>query len=259
MRHPRPLAALVLALASFANGVEANQCRFELDANLTIRPDRIVIDDERLGLVEIDDGSVLTVDGEMVALDADQRTAVAAYAEQMRAVVPAVVDTALEGAEIGMSAASEVLAVFLGDEIPESIVAGLAEAREEVRARVGREDEVWFVHRGGIDAGDGGADPLDTIEPLVERVVSESVGAMLIAVGESLQSGDGTFAERMEAFGARMERMGEAIEEKVEDRVAGIEAQATVLCAEIKVLAAREGVLRARVPELDQLRVLDAD
>jgi len=259
MRHPRPLAIFTCAFALLAGSAHANQCNFELDADLTITPDRIVIDDVRLGSVEITDDEALSVDGESVALDGDQRAAVSAYAEQVRAVVPAVVDTALEGAEIGISAASEVLSVFLGDEIPESIVAGLAEAREEVRARVGSEDEVWYVHRGGIHAGDGRADPTDTIGPVIERAVSESVGAMLIAAGESLQSGDGTFVERMEAFGARMERMGKEIEEKVESRVAGIEAQADVLCAEMKVLAAREEVLKTRVPELERLRVLDAD
>lgn len=256
MRHPRPLAIFTCAFALLAGSAHANQCNFELDADLTITPDRIVIDDDRLGSVEITDDEALSVDGESVVLDADQRAAVSAYAEQVRAVVPAVVDTALEGAEIGISAASEVLSVFLGDEIPESIVAGLAEAREEVRARVGSEDEVWYVHRGGIHAGEGTADP---IEPIIERAVSKSVGAMLIAAGESLQSGDGTFVERMEAFGARMERMGEEIEDKVESRVADIEAQADVLCAEMKVLAAREEVLKARVPELERLRVLDAD
>ena len=258
MRHTRPIAAFALSLALLTNGVHANQCSFELDADLTITPDRILIEGDHLGAVEITDDEALSVAGESVALGPDQRAAVSAYAAQLRAVVPTVVDTALEGAEVGISAASEVLSVFLGDDIPESIVAGLAEARSEVRSRVGGEDEVWFVHRGGISAGDGGVSALDEIEPIIERSVSERVGALLIAAGESLQSGDGTFDERMEAFDARMERLGEEIDQKVESRAAGIEAQAGVLCAEMEVLVAREKVLKARVPELGQLRVLDA-
>lgn len=257
----RPLAALSGALVlSMAANARADQCDFALEADLRIEPDRVLIEDAALGPVAIGADRSLSVDGRRVELDAREQAAVGAYAEQLRAVVPQVVDTALEGAEIGISAATEVLGAFLGDEIPETIRTSMAKAREEVQSRVGRDDEVWFVYRGGIRTGGPGAtagDPVDAIGPAIEQAVSESVGAMLVAVGTSLQDGEGSFTERMEAFGERMERLGEEIEQRVEPQVEHLEAQADVLCAELQVLALREAAMKRRVPELAGLRILE--
>jgi hypothetical protein len=253
----RPLAPLVALLAvalAPAAGAHA-QCDFEVDADLTLDAERIVIDDCRLGEVVIGEAGTLAIDGREVDLDAGQRDAVEAYASQLRTVVPAVVEIALDGVEIGMTAVSEVFAALLGDEPPAAVREALAEVRAEVDAGIGRQDGVWYVKRDGIHGVD---EAMATAEPAIEAAVADSVGALLIALGRSMTEDDaGTFEARMTAFGERMEGLDAEIEARVARDAEALGARAEGLCAELRALAAREDQLRSRVAELARLRVID--
>lgn len=254
LRHlPATSRSLLLAVLACAlpASVAAQQCDFGFDATLEIAPDRIVIDDEALGEVVIDEDGALGIDGRALALDAAQQASVEAWAMQLREVVPAVVEVAIDGVEIAVTTVSEVFAALVDGDAPASVQNALEDLRADVDAGLGREDGVWYVRRDGIENLD---DTMTTLEPLIENAVAESVGALLVAVGRSMQSGD--FTARMEAFGERMERLDEEIETRVEARAAAIEDRADSLCTELRVLAAREEEMKARVPGLSALRVL---
>lgn len=244
-------AALACTLPAAAT---ADQCRFGFDAELEIAPEQIVVEDGELGAVVFDEQGALTIDGQDVALDAAQRASVEAWASQLREVVPDVVEVAIEGVEIAVTTVSEVFAALVDGEPPASVQSALADLRADVDAGLGRQDGVWYVRRDGIEGLD---ETMATMEPLIENAVAESVGAILVAVGRSMQSGDGSFEDRMEAFGERMERLDEEIETRVEARAEAIEDRADALCTELRVLAAREEEMKARVPELAPLRVLE--
>lgn len=256
LRHlPTASRALLLAVLACAlpAAVAAKECSFGFDATLEIAPDRIVIDDDRLGEIVIDEDGALAIAGRELDLDGTQQASVEAWTSQLRTVVPAVVDVAIDGVEIAVTTVSEVFAAFVGGEPPASVQNALADLRADVDAGLGREDDVWYVRRDGIDGLD---DTMETMEPLIENAVAESVGALLVAVGHSMQSGEGSFTERMEAFGERMERLDEEIETRVEARAEAIEDRADALCTELRVLAAREEEMKARVPELAGLRLM---
>lgn len=226
LRYPstRPLVALLAALAlTLPATAAAHQCSFGIDAELEITPERVVIDDDDLGEVVIGADGELEIDGRDVALDAEQQEAVEAYADQLREVVPAVIDVAIEGVEIGIVAVTEVFAALTGGETPASVDESLKDLRADIDARLGRRDGTWYVREDGISDLD---ETLDSMEPLIEEAVAESVGALLMAVGQAIASGEGSLDGRMEAFSERMERMDEDIEARVEKRAEAIEARA---------------------------------
>ncbi|MEE4302068.1 MAG: DUF2884 family protein [Pseudomonadales bacterium] len=255
--HHATRTSRALLLAAFAcvlpATVAAGQCRFGFDAALDVAPAQILIEDAELGAVVIDERGTLAIDGRDVPLDTEQQAAVEAWASQLREVVPGVVEVAIDGVEIAMTTVSEVFAALVDGEVPPSVRSALADLRADVDAGLGREDGVWYVRRDGIEGLD---ETMESMEPLIENAVSESVGAMLVAMGRSMQSGDGSFEARMDAFGERMARLDEEIETRIEDRTEAIEARAEALCTELRVLAAREEEMKARVPELTALRVL---
>lgn len=247
------LALLAVAFAPAAAGAHA-QCEFEVDANLRIDAERIVIEDRELGSVVIREAGALAIDGRDVDLDADQREAVDAYATRLRTVVPAVVELAVDGVEIGVTAVSEVFAALLGDdELPVAMRETLAEVRTKVDAGLGRRDDVWYVNRDGIQGLD---EALESVEPAIEKAVAESVGALLIALGRRMNEEDGSLDERMNSFGERMAGLGDEIEARVERDAEGLESKAEGLCAQFEALATREDEMKARVPELERLVVL---
>lgn len=252
----RPVAALLGAIALTFSPVAfaTDQCDFEIEADLTVGPERIVIDDRWLGEVVIGDDGELEIDGEAIDLDDDQREAVEAYADQLRDVIPAVVELALDAMDLGVTAVTDVFAALVDGDPPNGVHEALEDLRADVRERLGRDEEVWYVRGDGISGTD---DAMESIEPLVERAVAESIGTLLIAVGQSMRAEDGSLEERMEAFADRMERIEEDIEDRVERDADAIERQADRLCAEMEILASREEDMRDRVPELSRLRVLE--
>ena len=249
----RPLALLLAMLACSLPAAAAQQCSFGIDAALEITPDRIVIDDDALGQVVMNAGGALEVDGRDLTLDADQQDAVDAYAAQLREVVPAVIEVALEGMEVGVTAVTEVFAALVGGEAPAAIDEALAELRADVDARLGRREDVWYVNRNGIANLE---ETMDSMEPLIENAVTRSLGAMFMALGQAMSSGDGDLSTRMDAFAARMEGLEGDIEARVEQRAEVLEARASSLCAELHALEAREAAMKSRVEALAELQVL---
>lgn len=250
---PAPALLLVLLLLG-ATGVRADDdCSYQLDADLSIAPERVEIDDPQLGRIEIGPHGELAIDGEDIDLDAGQRASLNAWATQLRQVVPAVVDIALQGVEIGVTAVSEVFAGLVGGEPPEGVRTAIANARAEVAARLGQDGDVWYLHRDGITPGE---DAMADVEPLIEDAVKRSVGALLMAAGQRMASGDDSGEASLTSFSERMEHMGDEIEARVQQQSDALERKADLLCAEMRVLEAREETVRRKVPELAALRVL---
>ena len=252
----RPLVALLAVgtLVCSAPARATDPCDFEIQADLTVGPEQIVIEDRRLGEVLVGDSGDLSIDGRAVELDAAEREAVEAWASQVQTVVPAVVDLALDAMDLGVTAVTEVFAALVDGEPPAGVREALDDVRAEVHERLGREHDVWYVREDGISGPD---DAMDSIGPLVERAVAESVASLLVSLGRSLQTEDDSLAARMDAFAARMERFEADIEARVERDAAGIERRADRLCEEMTTLAEREADLRSSVPALARLRALE--
>ncbi len=119
MRRHAILSVLVLGLAA-AGGVQASdhhthhlQCSVDSDYDVQVKPDGIVFTREQghPGDVFMHDGQ-LRVDGQTVAVSAEDAARLREYEHQVRVLVPAMADIARDGVDIGYSALTTVVATL---------------------------------------------------------------------------------------------------------------------------------------------------
>ena len=80
----------------------------------------------------------------------------------------------------------------------------------------------------------------------IEEAVESSIGSLMIELGRTIRSGDGSFSERMESFGDRMEAMGRGLEQMGD----ALEETSGRLCDEFRALQKLERQLGKDIPEI---------
>ena len=108
----KPAATLVAVLTlvpvqAVAHWFEDVSCNLEFNGAVAVTPELVRIQSGGRELI-LTAANAMLIDGHAVGLDAAQRTHVEDYSCEIRATVPQIVEIAIEGVEIGITAAAEV-------------------------------------------------------------------------------------------------------------------------------------------------------
>ncbi|MBY6186377.1 YggN family protein [Marinobacter hydrocarbonoclasticus] len=248
---------LMLGAALFTFSVSAessgyqlgDSCDLSLNYDIELNREQLIVSDEGNTLYKIR-GDQLWVRGEAISLDSSQRQLVRDYHAEMERQLPKVIELAGDALNLAGRALDAVFTELSefgldpnqGSEIMESI-------ERKVNASMRTEDGGYRL---GANSMDTFGDELDqALESEIEEVVSQSVGGMLVALGQAMTEGDSSdFEQRMEDFGSRMERMGERIESEMDAQAQVLEERATELCEEWMVLDELEQQMQRTIPEM---------
>ncbi|MBY5992613.1 YggN family protein [Ferrimonas balearica] len=250
----RLLLLFTLMLPAGAMAVEvgdhfSNQCDLSLNFDLSLTPEQLVVSDGDEELYRIR-GDRLWVRGQEVELDSEQRQLVRDYHAEMERQVPevlALVDDSLLLAGEALDAVFTELAEIgvdpgQGSRIMDTI-------RDKVAQRMHADDGTY--HLGAQSVDKLGEDLDSELESQIEEVVAQSVGSLLMALGDAMANGTGEdFEQKMEAFGNRMERMGEQLETQLEAKASLIEERAESLCQEWMALDQLEQQMQRSIPQM---------
>ncbi|WP_394172575.1 YggN family protein [Thalassotalea litorea] len=228
----------------------SDHCSINMNYGVIVENDTIRFLDDDNTIVQINNQKDLFVQGKQIDLSDDQQTLVTQYAAGVNQKIPKVVNIALDAVEIAFSALSHVATGLTGEDSDstESLNQSFAKIKEKVSTRFRAEDGSVYLAEQDFDELDQFIE--DELEGEIEDLVSNSVGDILIAVGQAMNDEEGDFEQKMEAFGERMERMGEEIEVAVEGQAEVLEAQAETLCADLHDLNELEDELTGNVDEL---------
>ncbi|TLU66779.1 DUF2884 family protein [Thalassotalea litorea] len=235
----------------------SDHCSINMNYGVIVENDTIRFLDEDSTIVQINNQKDLFVEGKQISLSDDQQALVSEYAAGVNQQVPKIVNLALDAVEIAFSALSQV-AIGLGGEDSESAQSlnqSFADIKEKLSTRFHSEDGSVYLAEQNFDSLDEFIE--DELEQEIENIVTDSIGNVFIAIGQAMNSEDGDFEQKMEAFGERMERMGEEIEVAVEDKAEHLEAQAETLCTDLQQLNALEDQLTSNVDELADFDLID--
>ena len=246
-----PAAALLAALTlvpiqATAHWFDGFSCSLDFSRAVAVTPELVRIHSNGSELIVTASNSLL-VDGRVIDLNDAQRDRVAEYVGEIRTTMLDVVEVALEGVEIGLTAAAEVAGAVFGSRPPADLYVLMDEVRERVGQRMYDRDGSIYLNGDGIDALD---ETMADLEPRIDEIMSRFVGSALSAAGQAFSDGEGSFVERMEAFGARMERFQRDMDMRVGERAAGLEARAEELCDHARALSFAEDALQQSVPEV---------
>ncbi|XQF91167.1 YggN family protein [Pseudoalteromonas espejiana] len=247
------VSALICAPAAMAHndndsGISFSneQCNVEFKNDVRIKPSELEIFTAFNQFMRFNNNGDLTVNGEEVSINSEQRQALTQYSDTLRTQLPEVANIALDGVKIAGVALEEVANAFNIDGLND--LSGLMDG---IKVEV----ENTFYQQGTFVMGQQSFDQFgenfeqqfeQQIETVVESAVMQSMGSILVALGSELMCSGGD----MDAFEQRMENMGEQIEEKVELHANKLEQRAHALCDNFADIAQQEQQLVAQLPQL---------
>jgi len=247
-------SALTTALASSA--VYAHEsCNVDLSAGLTINANSIEFlqassegSDVQHSLYRIKDGKQLFIGSDQIALTSKQKVLVKQYDAKIRQLVPQVKSVAIEGVDLAVEGVNLAFDALLGEGnvVGADLTRELKLIRKQVVANLSIENGISV----GVDGLESeellGKDFDQRIESVVEKAVLNSMGSILIAVGQQMMTADGD----EESFETRMENFGTTIEQEMTVRADKIEQKAEALCVNVAKLDALEEKLKAEIEPL---------
>lgn len=257
---PKTLIAVTILSVFLSKAVFAHDsCDVELETGLTINESTLEFfdsDNKRDVLYAIDNDHNLTVRGEKVSLNDEQQALVEQYTTGVRAMVPQVRSIAIEGVDLAIEGVNLAFNELLGEgnDVGADLTQELSSLREEVSTR--------FTVEHGFTIGENGLDNDELlgeefeqrIESAVEKAVMGSMGSLLVALGQEMMFSGGD----TDAFETRMERFGENIEHEMELRAEKIEQKADSLCLAAVEIDLIEEELKASIEPLANINVITA-
>jgi len=254
--------------ASFASSaVYAHQsCNVNLSAGFTINTSsieflqdeeetsaKVLTEQGNRSLYKIVDGKNLYVNNETIALTKDQQIIVQKYDEKIRQLIPQVKRVAIDGVDLAVDGINLAFNGLLGE--GNSVAADLTNELKSIRKQVVSNLSIEKGVSIGVEGLESeellGKDFDQRIEKAVEKAVINSMGSIMIAIGQQMMSsgGDG------ENFDTRMENFSNTIEQEMTIRTAKIEEKAQALCVNIATVDALEEQLKAEIKSLASTNV----
>lgn len=233
-----------------------DQCSIDFNYGVIVEGQNIRFINNDSTYVQINNNDQLFVKGKEVELTADQKSLLQEYAHGISTEVPKIIEIALNAVELAFDAMNQAV-VGLGLESEDSgqKLNGLfAKIKDTVHQRFNKDDGNYFLAEQDFNEFDQYME--DELSAEIEELISNSVGSILIAVGNAINDEDGSFEEKMNAFGERMESMGENIEQIVEAKAEELGVEAEQLCDNLKDLNELEEALSDNVDELAKFNLI---
>lgn len=251
------LATAALLVSASALAHETETCDANIHGGVSINQHVIEFSQHKKPLYKIVDDEHLYVKGESIYLDADQQALVRQYSKDIKALVPAAKKVAIEGIDLAVDGVNLAFSELLGEgnNLSVDLTASLNEIRTEINENMSIE-KGFYIDEHGIE-GEGllGKDFEDRIESVMEKAVKNSIGTILVALGQQMLFSGGD----MEAFEAKMEGFGEHIEREMESKAAAIEKSANKLCGSLESVDLMENRLVQEIDALAGFNILTVD
>lgn len=252
-------AVLLSTTTVFAHDTSfsSDSCDIDLNAGLRINKELIEFTKNKKPLYTIINNETLIVNDKEIKLNDYQQSLVFEYSTNIRAVLPDVKEIAVDAIELAVEGVNLAFNELLGEDndVGEELTGHLYSIRNEVDQRFDNDKEFYIDENGQLEDDFFGEDFEQRIETVVEETIQNSLGSLLIALGQEMLFAGGD----MEAFEARMENFGEQIEQDIEYRAEKLEKRAEDLCHSVYKIDGIETQLSQSIDELSDFDVISAD
>ncbi len=226
----KPTLFLLATLASPFAMAQSAQCNYSLDYTIEVSDSKIQFTDRNDRQVAFY-ADHLSVDGKTLVLTQEQAKTREEFTELSRQMVPKVVEVAIDGAELGVKAATLVVSAFFGDDpqAHQELVEPISRVADKIRANVSPNR----IDTHALDASLNEELEVE-IEALVENALSKYAGRMVGQVFDAVFSSDD---EQTKDFSNRMAQMEKDLDLYIDKEAKAIEKKADALCVDFKQLA----------------------
>jgi hypothetical protein len=257
----KTLIATALILASSAsyahdNSFSSESCNVDLNGGINISAKEITFSKNKSPLYSITNNGTLLMNGEEIALTSHQQSLLHDYSTSIRDVVPEVKNIALDAIDLAIDGVNLAFNELLGEgnNVSVDLTTQLTTIRSEVDAEFGKHKS-FYIDEDGFSGNDFfGEDFEQRIESAVESTIQNSLGSLMIAVGQEILFSGGD----MDAFETKMDNFGELIGHEMETRSEGLEKRGEALCQSIIAIDEMEEQLKNSIDEIADYNFITA-
>ncbi|MFT5634824.1 MAG: hypothetical protein ACI89T_000254 [Cognaticolwellia sp.] len=243
-------ALIIASSASYAhdNSFSSESCNVDLNGGININAKEIIFSKNKSPLYTITNNDTLIIKGEEIALSSHQKSLLRDYSTHIRDVVPEVKSIALDAIDLAIDGVNLAFNELLGEgnNVSADLTTQLTSIRGEVDAEFSKQKSFYIDEDGFSGKNFFGEDFEQRIESAVESTIKNSLGTLMIAVGQEMIFSGGD----MDAFETKMDDFGELIGNEMETRSEGIEKRGEALCQSIIVIDEMEEQLKESIDEI---------
>jgi hypothetical protein len=250
-------ASSLIATSLTISAVSAQQCDINFNYGVVINPSQVRILQRSQTYVQINNDKQLFIRGREITLNKQQIHLLTQYSQGIRKQVPEIVDIAIEGVDIGLKAVNKVIAGLTGENSAshQKIQERFDEMQYRLRERFNHSDTNYYIASQDFDDFDeifAGA-----FEQEIESIVTESVGTILMAVGEAMTTNEERSTEqRVETFDQRIKGMEKDLHLEMDPKAQEIEIKAVQFCKNLKKLDQLESELQQSIRQLNEFDLI---
>lgn len=251
-------ALIIASSASYAHdsSFSSNSCNVDLNGGIKISAEKITFSKNKSALYSIVNNEKLIVDGEEIDLTRSQQSLLTEYSTSIRGVVPEVKSIALDAIDLAIDGVNLAFNELLGE--GNNVSVDLTTQLTTIRSEVDKEfdgSKDFYIDEDGFAGDDFFGDEFEErIESAVETTIQNSIGSLMIAVGQEMLFSGGN----MDAFETRMENFGQQIEHEMEARGEGLEKRGEALCQSVISIDEMEEQLKSEIDELADFNFITA-
>lgn len=245
-----------LLLASSTTAMAHNDCNVDLNGGIRIDESSIAFTKNKQPLYIIEDDNILVVNGERISLNSSQEALVYNYSTSIRQTVPEVKEIAISAIDVAVDGVNLAFNELLGEgnNVSSDLTHELGRIREQVELRFNTQAGFTIDEDGFASDEVLGADFESKLEEVIEDAVQNSMGTLMVALGQELIFSGGD----MKAFETRMEDFGTRIESEMEARASHLEEKGEALCKSVMEIDALEEQMQSEIAELSNINMISA-
>lgn len=261
MRYKASLISFVLPLFFSVNS-HAKQCSVHLNYGVIIDPSHIRIIDQSKTIMQINGASQLFIEGREIPLTHQQQEIINDFSTGIRKQIPEIVSIAIEGVDIGLKAVNKVIGGLTGENsaAQQNIQGKFDELKWRMRTRFNQSANNYYIAPQDFDD----FDDIFTgeFEQEIEEIITDSIGTILIAVGEAIISDSNhdnprNTEQRISTFDERMEAMGKGLELEISASAKVLKKKAEQFCIQMTELDKTESNMHKSILSLNKFNLIE--
>ncbi len=243
----------IISTSSFAV-----QCDVKFNYGVITSPNQLRFLNTDKTYVQINNGKQLFVQGREIPLNNQQRELLAQYTNGVQSQVEEIVSIAIESVDIGLKAVNKVVGGLTGEnsESHQKIQKKFDDLQWRHRRRFNHSDESYYIAPQDFDDFDEIFS--GEFEDELEEIITQSLGTILIAVGQAMSNRDeGNSESRASTLDERIELLGKDLEVEITSRAKALEDKANQFCSNLVELNELENKLKQSIPHLTSFDLID--
>jgi len=251
---------LLTYLSSF--GSEAQQCSVNFNYGVIIDPNHIRIVDKGQTVIQINGENQLFVEGREVELNQKQQQLINQFSLGIRNQVPEIVSITIEGVDIGLKAVNKAIGSLTGENSAsqQKVQIKFDELKSRIRTRFNQSANNYYI--APQDFADFDDIFTGEFEQEIEEIISDSIGTILLAVGEAMINGNnnnGHSEQRLSTFDDRMKAMGKDLELEISASANALEKKTEKFCLKLTQLDDIEDEIQHSIKPLSQFNLIETN